>query len=111
MIYAQVSTLKGKVSCYPAGSNTGIPSDSALITIKNVLTNDTLSIYSQKDGSYFFININAGKYDLKARFRGYAVIVIRDIVVEKNQITFQDITFGKADKLEKRDPKKKKKRK
>jgi hypothetical protein len=91
-VFGQSNTLCGEITYTHPDNDKKTLLDSVLVTIVNISTKDTLSVYSDQNGKYKFKDIPEGKYDVNAYFRVFDTITVRDVVVGKSY-TFQDMTF------------------
>src|SRR4029077_13252937 len=65
------ATIAGTVT-----SAAGIPIASAMITVKNLATNDVKNLSANADGTYILKNVSSGRYEITASASGYAAAVI-----------------------------------
>lgn len=86
MAFSQSGTLKGKIS--DKGTNEPIPFANIIIEQGGKQAGGTTTDF---DGNYTIKPIPPGKYDLKASYVGYKPIMITNVVIIANQITFQDV--------------------
>ncbi|HNX06079.1 MAG TPA: carboxypeptidase regulatory-like domain-containing protein [Bacteroidales bacterium] len=86
MAFSQSGTLKGKIT--DKGTNEPIPFANIIIEQGGKQSGGTTSDF---DGNFTIKPIPPGKYDVKASYVGYKPIMITNLVVVANQITFQDV--------------------
>lgn len=88
MLYSQSGTLKGKI--IDKGTNEPIPFANVVIESAGRQVGGSTSDF---DGNYTIKPITPGKYDLKATFVGYKPLLIKNIVINSDKITFYDINM------------------
>ncbi len=86
MAFSQSGTLKGKIT--DKGTNEPVPFANIIIEQGGKQSGGTTTDF---DGNYTIKPIPPGKYDVKASYVGYKPIMIQNLVIVANQITFQDI--------------------
>ena len=86
MAFSQSGTLKGKIT--DKGTNEPIPFANIIIEQGGKQSGGTTSDF---DGNFTIKPIPPGKYDVKATYVGYKPIMITNLVIVANQITFQDV--------------------
>ncbi|MEI6764531.1 MAG: carboxypeptidase regulatory-like domain-containing protein [Bacteroidota bacterium] len=86
MAFAQSGTLKGKIT--DKVTKEPIPFANIIIEQGGKQSGGTTTDF---DGNFTIKPIPPGKYDIKATFVGYKPIMITNLVIVANQITFQDI--------------------
>jgi len=86
LMFAQSGTLKGKIT--DKGTNEPVPFANIIIEQGGKQSGGTTTDF---DGNYTIKPIPPGKYDVKASYVGYKPIMIANLVIVANQITFQDI--------------------
>ena len=86
MAFSQSGTLKGKIT--DKGTNEPVPFANIIIEQGGKQSGGTTTDF---DGNYTIKPIPPGKYDVKASYVGYKPIMIANLVIVANQITFQDI--------------------
>ncbi len=84
--FSQSGTLKGKIT--DKSTNEPIPFANIIIEQGGKQSGGTTSDF---DGNYTIKPIPPGKYDVKATYVGYKPIMITNLVIVANQITFQDV--------------------
>jgi outer membrane receptor protein involved in Fe transport len=85
MVFSQ-GTLKGKIT--DKATNEPIPFANIIIEQGGKQSGGTTSDF---DGNYTIKPIPPGKYDVKATYVGYKPIMITNVVITGNAITFEDI--------------------
>ncbi|MEI6123674.1 MAG: carboxypeptidase regulatory-like domain-containing protein [Bacteroidota bacterium] len=86
MAFSQSGTLKGKIT--DKGTNEPVPFANIIIEQGGKQSGGTTTDF---DGNFTIKPIPPGKYDVKASYVGYKPIMIANLVIVANQITFQDI--------------------
>ncbi len=86
MVFSQSGTLKGKIT--DKGTNEPVPFANIVIEQGGKQSGGTTTDF---DGNYTIKPIPPGKYDVKASYVGYKPIMIANLVIVANQITFQDV--------------------
>jgi outer membrane receptor protein involved in Fe transport len=86
MVFSQSGTLKGKIT--DKGTNDPVPFANIIIEQGGKQSGGTTTDF---DGNYTIKPILPGKYDVKASYVGFKPIMIANLVIVANQITFQDI--------------------
>ena len=86
MAFSQSGTLKGKIT--DKGTNEPVPFANIIIEQGGKQAGGTTTDF---DGNYTIKPIPPGKYDLKATYVGYKPIMVTNVVIIANQITFQDL--------------------
>ncbi len=86
MAFSQSGSLKGKIT--DKGTNEPVPFANIIIEQGGKQSGGTTSDF---DGNYTIKPIPPGKYDVKASYVGYKPIMVANLVIIANQITFQDI--------------------
>lgn len=86
LAFSQSGTLKGKIT--DKGTNEPVPFANIVIEQGGKQAGGTTTDF---DGNYTIKPIPPGKYDVKASYVGYKPIMIANLVIVANQITFQDI--------------------
>jgi len=84
--FSQSGTLKGKIT--DKATNEPIPFANIIIEQGGKQSGGTTSDF---DGNYTIKPIPPGKYDVKATYVGYKPIMVTNLVIVANQITFQDV--------------------
>lgn len=87
-VFSQSGTLKGKI--IDKGTKEPIPFANIVIEQGGKQSGGTTTDF---DGNYTIKPIPPGKYDLKATYVGYKPIMVKDIVIVGNQISFQDLSM------------------
>lgn len=88
-------TLKGTVKSSETGES--IPFAAVILKKDSKQLEGTASDF---DGKYTFENIDPGKYDLHVSVIGFTSKVIKNVVINSNKITFQDIELENGIELE-----------
>ncbi len=86
LAFSQSGTLKGKIT--DKGTNEPVPFANIIIEQGGKQSGGTTTDF---DGNYTIKPIPPGKYDVKASYVGYKPIMVANLVIMANQITFQDI--------------------
>ena len=86
LAFSQSGTLKGKIT--DKGTNEPVPFANIIIEQGGKQAGGTTTDF---DGNFTIKPIPPGKYDVKASYVGYKPIMIANLVIVANQITFQDI--------------------
>ncbi len=88
LAFSQSGTLKGKI--IDKGTNEPVPFANIVIEQGGKQSGGTTTDF---DGNYTIKPIPPGKYDLKATYVGYKPIMVKDVVIVANQISFQDLSM------------------
>jgi len=88
LAFSQSGTLKGKI--IDKGTNEPVPFANIVIEQGGKQTGGTTTDF---DGNYTIKPIPPGQYDLKATYVGYKPLMVKDIVIIANQISFQDLSM------------------
>lgn len=88
LAFSQSGTLKGKI--VDKGTNEPIPFANIVIEQGGKQAGGTTTDF---DGNFTIKPIPPGKYDMKATYVGFKPIMVKDVVIVANQITFQDLAM------------------
>jgi outer membrane receptor protein involved in Fe transport len=88
LAFSQSGTLKGKI--IDKGTNEPVPFANIVIEQGGKQAGGTTTDF---DGNYTIKPIQPGKYDLKATYVGYKPLMVKDVVIVSNQISFQDLSM------------------
>jgi outer membrane receptor protein involved in Fe transport len=88
LAFSQSGTLKGKI--IDKGTNEPVPFANIVIEQGGKQSGGTTTDF---DGNYTIKPIQPGKYDLKATYVGYKPIMVKDVVIVANQISFQNLSM------------------
>jgi len=91
LLFAQSGTLKGKIT--DKDSKEAIPFASIVIEAGGKQYG---GVNTDIDGNYTIKPIPTGKYDVKAIYVGFKPLLIKDVVINSDKITFLDITMEKT---------------
>jgi outer membrane receptor protein involved in Fe transport len=82
------------LSAQNAGKISGIVTDAqtgeTLIGTNIVILGTSLGSSTDLDGTFFILNVPAGKYNLQASMMGYEKVILQDVIVNSNRTTDAD---------------------
>lgn len=87
----ETGILQGRIS--DEKTNEGIPFASVILELNGVQKGIA---QTDDNGNYVMRSIIPGKYDLKVMYLGYNTVVIKDVLIVADKITFQDIKMKTA---------------
>ena len=76
--------------------NQGLPVPGATVTARNVETNVSRSQVTSADGSYRFLNMAIGNYEMAVELTGFARYVRAGITLAVNQVAVVDVQISPA---------------
>jgi outer membrane receptor protein involved in Fe transport len=88
LVFAQSGTLKGKIT--DKGTKEAIPFASIVIEAGGKQYG---GVNTDIDGNYTIKPIPTGKYDVKAVYVGYKPLMIKDVIINSDKITFLDVAM------------------
>jgi hypothetical protein len=88
--YAQFETA---VVLGTVRDNTGAVVPGAAVTLKNVETGIATSAVTDENGSYQFLNVRIGRYEVSAELQGFSIAIAKDVGVAVNARQRVDLTL------------------
>ena len=87
------ATISGKIR-----DSAGAILQNVKLILKNKKTKKSLTIYSKKDGSYQFLNLESGKYEFRVEMQGFKKTKIKDLkITEDSRIEKDFILEGNVE--------------
>ena len=83
-------------------SNITVPVSGAVLTLRNLQTNETYSGTASGEGVFRIFPIKAGHYELRVSARDYGAFVISDLVFQPNEVVTLEISLVTAAAIEAR---------
>jgi len=92
MASSLVAQTAGKISGVVKDQQTG----EALVGANIAVTGTKMGAITDAEGSYFILNIPAGKYDIQASMVGYGRVIEKGVIVNSNRTTVTDFRLSAA---------------